>query len=138
MQLSPIPAEPLTKIFGWGVIHVVAQRLDERLVRQLRADEIDRAPEQDLEPGAAGTSGELGGEPGLADARLSGDENGRTLPRPRCVERALELPEFVCAPDEHLARAGLHLGQYRAASPAPGRALISTQAAEDTQGLRRR
>ena len=96
-----------------------AQRLGEWLVRQLRTDEIDRAPEQDLEPGAAGTSRELGGEPGLADARLSGDEDGRTRPRPRCVERALELPEFVCAPDEHLARAGLHFGQYRAANPRP-------------------
>jgi hypothetical protein len=60
-----------------------AQRLGERLVWQLRTDEVDRAAEQDLEPGAAGTSRELGGEPGLADARLSGDENRRTRPRPR-------------------------------------------------------
>ena len=30
------------------------QRLDERLVRQLRADEIDRAPDEDLEPRGAG------------------------------------------------------------------------------------
>jgi len=60
-----------------------AQRLGERLVRQLGTDEIDRAPEQHLEPGAAGTSRELGSEPGLADARLSYHEDGRTLPRPR-------------------------------------------------------
>ena len=115
-----------------------AQRLGERLVWQLGTDEIDRAAKEDLEPGAAGASRELGGEPGLADARLPGDEDGRTRPRPGCVERALELPEFACAPDEHLARAGFHFGQYRAANPAPGRALLSTQAAEDTQGLRRR
>ena len=96
-----------------------AQRLDERLVRQLRADEIDRAAEEDLEPGVAGASRELGREPGLADARLPGDEDGRTRPRPRCVERALELPELACASDEHLARASLHFGQYRAAAPRP-------------------
>jgi len=30
---------------------------------------------------------ELGREPSLADARLSGDEDGRTAPRPRLVER---------------------------------------------------
>ena len=96
-----------------------AQRLGERLVRQLGSDKIDRTPEQNLEPGAAGTSRELGGEPGLADARLSGDKDGRTRSGPRCVERALELPEFACAPDEHLARAGLHFGQYREQAPRP-------------------
>ena len=84
------------------------QGLDERLVRQLRADEIDRAPEEDLEPGVAGAARELGREPGLADARLSGDEDGRAAPRLRRVERALELPELACASDEHLARASLH------------------------------
>ena len=90
------------------------QGLDERLVRQLGADEIDRAPEQDLEPRGAGARRELGREPGLADARLAGDEDGRAAPRPRRVERALELPELARASDEHLARASLHSGQYRA------------------------
>ena len=90
------------------------QRLDERLVRQLRADEIDRAPEQDLEPRVAGAARELGREPGLADARLAGDEDGRAAPRLRRVERALELLELACASDERRARASLHRGQYRA------------------------
>ena len=84
------------------------QGLDERLVRQLCADEIDRAPEQDLEPGGAGASRELGREPGLADARFSGDEDGRTAPGPRRGERALELPELAYASDEDVARASLH------------------------------
>ena len=43
-------------------------------------------------------------------------------PRPRRFQRALELPELTCAPDEHLARASLHFGQYRAACPRAGRA----------------
>jgi len=42
------------------------QGLDERLVGQLCAQEIDRAPEQDLEPCVAGACRELGREPRLA------------------------------------------------------------------------
>ena len=90
------------------------QRLDERLVGQLRADEIDRAPEEDLEPCVAGAARELGREPRLADARLSGDEDGRAAPRPRRVEHALELSELACASDERRARARLHARKYRA------------------------
>ena len=82
-----------------------AQRLDERLIRKLRADEIDRAPDEDVEPGIAGTARELGGEPGLADARLPDDENGRAAPGARRVERALELLELTYPSHEHLARA---------------------------------
>ena len=73
-------------------------------------------PSEDLEPGGAGTCRELGREPGLADARFAGDEHGRAAPRLRRLERALELLELALAPDEHLARASLHLGQYRAAT----------------------
>ena len=90
------------------------QGLDERLVGQLRAHQIDRAPEQDLEPCVAGACRELGREPGLADARFSSDQDGRTAPRPRRVQRAIELPELTYAPDESLTRASLHSGQYRA------------------------
>ena len=88
-----------------------SESLEERLVRQLRADEIDRAPEKDLESGIAGASRKLGGEPGLADARFSGDEDGRTVPRLRPIERATELPELACASDEDVARANHHLSQ---------------------------
>ena len=93
------------------------QRIHERLVRQLRADEIDRPAEQDLEPRVAGASGELGREPGLADARFAGDEDRRAAPGPRRVEDALELPELACASDEYVARPSHHAGQYRAADP---------------------
>ena len=96
------------------------QRLDERLVRQLRADEIDRAPEQDLEPGVAGAPRELGREPGLADARLAGDEDGRAAPRLRRVERALELLELACASDERRRSREPPSGQYRAAASGEG------------------
>jgi hypothetical protein len=95
------------------------QRLGERLVRQFRADQIDRAANEDLEPRTAGTSRELGGEPGLADARLSGDQDGLTRPRPRGLEGALKLPELACSPDKHLAPASLHSGSI--AQQAPGR-----------------
>ena len=98
-----------------------SESLEERLVRQLRADEIDRAPEKDLESGIAGASRKLGGEPGLADARFSGDEDCRTVPRLRPIERAPELPELACASDEDVARANHHLSQYRA-DHRPGRA----------------
>ena len=96
------------------------QRVDERLVGQLRADEIDRATEQDVDPGVTGTSRELGGEPRLADARFSGDEHGRTGPCPGSGERALELSELACASDKDGALASLHSGQYRALPPAAG------------------
>ena len=71
------------------------QRLDERLVGQLGADEVDRAPEQHLEAAVARARRELGGQPRLADARLPGDEHGGAASRPRRVERALELLELA-------------------------------------------
>jgi len=62
-----------------------AQGLHERLVRQLGADQIDRAAEEDLEPFVAGARRQLGRQPGLADARLPGDQDGRAAARPRRV-----------------------------------------------------
>ena len=85
-----------------------AQGFHERLVRQVRADEVDRAPEPDVEPCVAGACRELGCEPGLADARFSGDEDGRASSRPCLVERAPELLELLYASDERRARARLH------------------------------
>jgi hypothetical protein len=85
-----------------------AQGLDERLVRQLRADQVDRAPKEHLEPFVAGACRQLGCNPGLADARFAGDKRGRAAPRPRRVEDALELPELASASDEYLARGSLH------------------------------
>ena len=58
----------------------------------------------------AGTTRELGAEPRLANAGVSGDEDGRTASRLRRGERALELPELACASDKCLARASLHFG----------------------------
>ena len=82
------------------------QGLDERLVRQLRADEIDRAPEEDLEPRVAGTSRELGREPGLADARLPGDEDGRTASGLRRIDARSSSPSSRTRPTKtSLARA---------------------------------
>jgi len=95
--------------------------LDKRLIRQLDADEIDRAPQQDLEPGDARTSRELRRKSALADARFPGDEDGRTAPGPRRIDGTLELPELACASDEYLARASHHSRQYRALPPAAGR-----------------
>jgi hypothetical protein len=69
--------------------------LEERLKRQLHADEIDRAPEQDFEPGGAGPSRELGRQPALADTCFAGDEHGRTADGSRCVDGTLELPELA-------------------------------------------
>jgi hypothetical protein len=96
--------------------------LEERLIRQLYADEIDRAPEQDLEPGGACTSRELRREPALADARFPGYEDGRTASGSRRIDSALELPELAYASDEDLTRASHHSGQYRALPTAAGRA----------------
>jgi hypothetical protein len=100
-----------------------AQRLQERLVRQLRADQVDRPSEQDLEPGVAGSCRQLGREPGLADARLAGDEHGRAPVGPRRLEGALEPPELAFASDEHLARGSLHPGSI--APPTPARKALA-------------
>ena len=91
--------------------------LEERLIRQLYADEIDRTPEQDLEPGGAGTSRELGRESTLADARFPGDEDDRSASSLRRIDSALELPELAYASDEYLARASHHSDEYRAPHP---------------------
>jgi hypothetical protein len=79
--------------------------------RELRADEIDRTPEKDLESGVAGASRKLARETGLPDARLSGDEDGRAGPLPRRVERAPELVELPRASDEDVARTHRVLGR---------------------------
>jgi hypothetical protein len=89
------------------------QGVDERLVGKLGADEIDGAPEEDLEPRVAGAARELGREPGLADARVPGDQDGGAGARPRGVEGALELCELAGASDERVAWASLHSRQYR-------------------------
>jgi hypothetical protein len=94
-----------------------SQGLDERLIRQLRADKINRTPEEDLEPGGAGPSRKLGRQPGFAHSRVSRNEDGRTAPGPRRIERAPELPELAYAAYETLARPSRHSGQYRAADP---------------------
>jgi hypothetical protein len=86
------------------------QGLGERLVRQLRADQIDRAPKQDIEPRVTGARRKLRRQPGLADARFPGDERRRAGPRLRRVEGALEPPELVFASDEYLDRGSLHPG----------------------------
>ncbi len=79
------------------------QGLDERLVGQLRADEIDRAAEENLEPCVTRAFREFGRERGLPDPRFTGDKDGRTRPRLRRVERAAELPELADASNEHVA-----------------------------------
>ena len=56
-------------------------------------------------------------EPGLADTRLSRDQDSLTRPRPRNLEHALKLPELACAPDKHLAPASLHSGSIAQQTP---------------------
>ena len=93
---------------GWSTLAEWPQRLDERLVWQLGADEIDRPPEQDVEPRVACARRKLGREAALADARLAGDENGRAATGPGCVEGALELRELASASHERGFRASAH------------------------------
>jgi hypothetical protein len=79
-----------------------SQSLDERLERQLRTDEIDRTPDEDLETGVAGASRELGRQPGLPDARFSGDEDGRTVPRPVASSARPSSPSSSTRPTKAL------------------------------------
>jgi len=72
-----------------------SQGLDEGLIRQLGPDEIDRVPQENLETRVAGACRELGCEPGLADAGLAYDQDGRTAARPGRAERAFQLPELA-------------------------------------------
>ncbi len=90
------------------------QSLDVWLVGQLRTDEIDCPAEEDLEPGGTRTLRELGRERALPDARFSGNEDRRTGPRMRRVERVAELPELADASDEHVARTHPVPGRYGA------------------------
>ena len=92
------------------------QGIHERLERELRADKIDGAPDEDLEPSVTGTSRQLCCEPTLADSCISGEDDGRTAPSLSCGERALERCELACSSDEDVALASLHSGQYRAVS----------------------
>ena len=101
------------------------QGLDERLVRQLGADEIDRPPDEDLEPASR--------------ARLASSEASRVLPMPASPATRTVAPLPACAAssarssspssrsasDEHLARASLHSASI-APQPTAGKALVST------------
>ena len=97
-----------------------SQGVDKRQIRELRPDEIDRAPDEDLEPRVAGPSRELGREPSLADARIPDDENGPTASCLGRVERTLELSKLTDASYEDVARGSRHSSQCRAAHPRPG------------------
>jgi hypothetical protein len=97
-----------------------SQGVDKRQKGELRPDEIDRAPDEDLEPRVAGPSRELGREPTLADTRISDDENGPTTSSPGRVESTLELSKLTDASNEDVAREGRHSSQCRAAHPRPG------------------
>jgi hypothetical protein len=77
-----------------------AQRLDERLVRQLGTDEIEAAPQEDLESRGASTCRELRREARLADPCLAGDQHRRSATGVRPPQRALETPQLLGAPDQ--------------------------------------
>ena len=84
------------------------QGVDERLVGELRADEVDRAPEEDLEPRVAGTAGHFGRE--------------RVLPMPASPATRAVAP----APDRAASRARSSSSSSRArpTNRSPGRAFI--------------
>jgi hypothetical protein len=92
----------------------LAEGLRERLVRQLGAGEVDRAPDQHGEAGRAGLRLQLAGEPRLADARLAGDQHARAVPRARRRERAAQRRELGGASDERR-----HAASIRARAPRP-------------------
>jgi hypothetical protein len=90
-----------------------AQGVGEGLVRQLRADEIDGLSHENVESAGAGATRELRRQAGLADPGLSLDEDRPASPRPRSLERPLELPELTCTADEDLAPPRLHAPSIR-------------------------
>ena len=77
------------------------QGLDERLIRQFRADQIDRATEQDLESAGARTTRDLGRQPGLADAGFSRDEHARATSCSCRLDQVFKFPELSLTADEH-------------------------------------
>jgi hypothetical protein len=100
------------------------QRVDERLIGQLGADEVHGPADEDLEPDGAGTPAQLGGEPRLADACLPRDEDDVAPALARCVQRPLELPELGHSSHEDLAAASAHRRQCRAGElPTPSAGL---------------
>jgi hypothetical protein len=84
------------------------KRFYERLIRKVRADEIERATQENLESCRAGAGRELGDKPGLPDTGLAGDEDGDAAPRLCRSERTLELPELASPSYERRGGASLH------------------------------
>ena len=105
------------------------QGVDERLVGQLRADEVDRASEQDLEACGACSVRDLGREPGLADPCFTGDEGAGAASRLRLAERAPKRLELACASDERRACP---------ASIAPRRDRVAARYARERRKIRHR
>ena len=108
------------------------QGLYERLVGQFRPDEVDRAPEEGLEPRGSGSPCQFGREPGLADARLSGDEGGRTASGARRIKCALKLHELWHASDENLTATSHDSNQYRLDHRQRAGRQMGTRTIEDT------
>ena len=77
-----------------------AQRLGERLVGQLGADEIDRPAEQGPEARLAGAAASSAASRVLPMPASPATRMAAPRPCPRGGERPLELPEFACAPHQ--------------------------------------
>jgi hypothetical protein len=107
------------------------ERIDERLVRQLGADEVDRASEQHLEAQVACACCELGREARLADSRLPRDEGGRAPSGLGCGECVLELRQLASPSDERGSRARPHRTSIAQADPGR-KSAAKAWAAEDT------
>jgi hypothetical protein len=128
------------------LIEVVADRFDERQVGKRELD-LRAAPPQDVAAQLARAPGELGRQPGLADARLAGYENEASVAPIGGEERVLELREFLLPTDEYgrgdalehqaiVAMGPRAEGRLSPASKPSNRVLLATGSAGNSGGTR--
>ena len=99
-QLSGRRAELDAQGGGVGLVEAVPHRLDERQVRE-RELRFGAAAPQDVEPQLARPAGQLGGQAGLPDSGLPGEQDEPPVTPVGREQRVLELRQLLLPSDQH-------------------------------------
>jgi hypothetical protein len=99
----------------------VAEGVDEGHVREADVADLHAAADQHPDAAALGPGGELGQQPGLADAGVAGDQPDRRPATLGPVEQAEQALELLGPADEAAGGCGGHAGKYGAPADSTAR-----------------
>ena len=123
-ELDAAGAKELVEPIGRQGTEQWTQGADDGRVGEPGRAHLHRAADEDAGAALAGAAGELGDQPGLADAGLAGDQHERWLAGAGSVEGSGEAIELRRTPDEDRARDAGHGVDHRTTAPrSPGMAV---------------